>query len=227
MKLNRLGAFTFGVVITAVSVGAVTFANAAGDATLKACANKTTGAMRYLSKGSCKKTETSLSWSQMGPQGLPGATGATGAIPDVAAFATKSEVIGKTFTTATIPTTPIPSNNNVLVPGQSTEIASASELLGMSARSYTRRYEIPLNWVGKIDGRCPTDAPVPLTHGVYALDATGKKYGEDGWPPYGGYSMSQRASIEFYGLQGDGLGNPPMTLFVTQVCGPITSFVAG
>ena len=227
MKLNRLGAFTFGVVITAVSVGAVTFANAAGDATLKACANKTTGAMRYLSKGSCKKTETSLSWSQMGPQGLPGATGATGAIPDVAAFATKSEVIGKTFTTATIPTTPIPSNNNVLVPGQSTEIASASELLGMSARSYTRRYEIPLNWVGKIDGRCPTDAPVPLTYGVYALDATGKKFGDDGWPEHGGYAIQSRASIDFYGLSGDSRGNPPMTLFVTQVCGPITSFVAG
>ena len=79
MKFNRLSAFTLGVVITAVSVGAVTFANAAGDATLKACANKTTGAMRYIAKGSCKKTETSLSWSQMGPQGLPGATGATGA----------------------------------------------------------------------------------------------------------------------------------------------------
>ena len=78
MKFNRLSAFTLGVVITAVSVGAVTFANAAGDATLKACANKTTGAMRYIAKGSCKKTETSLSWSQMGPQGLPGATGPTG-----------------------------------------------------------------------------------------------------------------------------------------------------
>ena len=78
MKLNRLGAFTFGVVITAVLVGAVTFANAAGDATLKACANKTTGAMRYLSRGSCKLTETSLSWSQMGPQGLSGPAGPAG-----------------------------------------------------------------------------------------------------------------------------------------------------
>ena len=80
MKLNRLSAFTLGVVITAVSVGAVTFANAAGDATLKACANKTTGAMRYIAKGSCKKTETSLSWSQMGPQGLSGAVGPAGPV---------------------------------------------------------------------------------------------------------------------------------------------------
>jgi hypothetical protein len=35
--------------------------------------------MRYISKGSCnKKTETSLSWNQMGPQGLTGAAGTNG-----------------------------------------------------------------------------------------------------------------------------------------------------
>jgi hypothetical protein len=78
MQFNRLSAFTLGVIITAASVGAVTYANAAGNKTLKACANKSTGAMRYISKGSCKKTETSLSWSQMGPQGLPGAAGTKG-----------------------------------------------------------------------------------------------------------------------------------------------------
>jgi hypothetical protein len=78
MKFNRLGAFTLGVVITAVSVGAVSLTSAAGDATIKACANKKTGAMRYISKGACKKTETSLSWNQMGPQGLSGNAGAKG-----------------------------------------------------------------------------------------------------------------------------------------------------
>jgi hypothetical protein len=78
MHFNRLSAFTLGVIITAASVGAVSFANAAGDTTLKACANKTSGAMRYISKGSCKKTEKLLSWSQMGPQGLPGVAGADG-----------------------------------------------------------------------------------------------------------------------------------------------------
>ena len=78
MQFNRLSAFTLGVIITAASVGAVTFANAAVNGTLKACANKSNGAMRYISKGSCKKTETSLSWSQMGSQGLPGAAGVKG-----------------------------------------------------------------------------------------------------------------------------------------------------
>ena len=78
MQFNRLSAFSLGVIITAASVGAVTYANAAGNATLKACANKTSGAMRYISKGSCKKTERLLSWSQMGPQGLPGNAGEKG-----------------------------------------------------------------------------------------------------------------------------------------------------
>ena len=55
MKLNRLGTFTLGVVITAGSIGVVSFANAAGDAAIKACANKSTGVMRYIAKGSCKK----------------------------------------------------------------------------------------------------------------------------------------------------------------------------
>ena len=78
MKFTRLGAFTLGVVITAASVGAVSFVNAAGNTTLKACANKKTGAMRYIEKGKCKTTETSLSWSQMGPQGLSGTAGTNG-----------------------------------------------------------------------------------------------------------------------------------------------------
>lgn len=82
MKINRLGTFTLGVIITAVSVGAVSFVNAAGDATLKACANKTTGAMRYIAKGTCKKTEKALTWNQMGPQGLQGSSGAAGSKGD-------------------------------------------------------------------------------------------------------------------------------------------------
>ena len=64
--------FAIGFGCAALSLGAVTYANAATNATLKACANKTTGAMRYISKGSCKKTEKLLSWNQMGPQGANG-----------------------------------------------------------------------------------------------------------------------------------------------------------
>jgi hypothetical protein len=79
MKINRLGTFTLGVIITAVSVGTVSFVNAASDATIKACANKKTGAMRYISKGSCKSSERVLTWNLMGTPGTPGAAGARGA----------------------------------------------------------------------------------------------------------------------------------------------------
>ena len=70
--------FAIGFACAALSLGAVTYANAAGNGTLKACANKKTGVMRYIAKGSCKKTETSLSWNQMGPSGLPGGAGTNG-----------------------------------------------------------------------------------------------------------------------------------------------------
>lgn len=79
MRITRSATFTIGVLVTAVSIGAVNFANAASDSKIRACANKKTGVMRYITKGSCKKTETKLDWNQIGPQGTPGATGATGA----------------------------------------------------------------------------------------------------------------------------------------------------
>jgi hypothetical protein len=113
MKFNRLGTFTLGVVITAVSVGAVSFVNAAGDVTVTACADKKTGVMRYIAKGKCKKTETLLSWNQMGLQGTPGLTGAAG---------TKGE------TGATGPQGPQGT------PG-ATGTASASSATGFTARS--------------------------------------------------------------------------------------------
>jgi hypothetical protein len=78
MNRNPFVCFVLGVVCCAVTLGAVQFVSAASNSTIKACANKTTGTMRYLAKGSCKKTETLLSWSQQGPQGLPGSQGPSG-----------------------------------------------------------------------------------------------------------------------------------------------------
>jgi hypothetical protein len=78
MKFNRFSAFTLGVLVTAISVSAVTYVNASSNSTIKACANKKTGAMRYITKGACKKAERSLTWNQMGPQGLAGPAGIAG-----------------------------------------------------------------------------------------------------------------------------------------------------
>lgn len=90
MKIS-LKSFALGFGCAAISLGAVTYVNAAGDSTLKACANKKTGAMRYISKGACKKTETSLSWNKMGPQGLPGSAGTNGAKGDIGAAGPKGD----------------------------------------------------------------------------------------------------------------------------------------
>ena len=43
-----------------------------------ACANKTTGAMRYSKSAKCSKTETKVSWNLAGTSGTAGAKGETG-----------------------------------------------------------------------------------------------------------------------------------------------------
>jgi hypothetical protein len=73
-----LKSFTLGFASAAIVLSTINLASAAGDTTIKACADKKTGAMRYIAKGKCKKTETLLSWNQMGPQGQSGVTGAKG-----------------------------------------------------------------------------------------------------------------------------------------------------
>jgi hypothetical protein len=78
LKTKQFGVFLLGFVIAAVSIGAVSFANAASESPVTACANKVNGAMRWVSNGKCKKTEKSLTWNQEGPRGLPGSAGTKG-----------------------------------------------------------------------------------------------------------------------------------------------------
>ena len=78
MKSNRLAAFTIGVIVTAVSVSAVSYVNARSDKPIKSCADRKTGVMRYIDNGRCKRTERTLTWNQVGPQGSPGVPGAKG-----------------------------------------------------------------------------------------------------------------------------------------------------
>jgi hypothetical protein len=78
MKSSHLLSFTLGVIVTAVSVSAVSYVNALNDKAITACADRKTGVMRYIDKGRCRRTEQALTWNQIGPQGLTGATGAQG-----------------------------------------------------------------------------------------------------------------------------------------------------
>lgn len=78
MNSRIFAAFGLGALVASISLGAIQLVSAAGDATITACASKTTGAMRYITKGSCKKTEIRIMWNQQGPQGLPGTKGEAG-----------------------------------------------------------------------------------------------------------------------------------------------------
>lgn len=66
-----------GVVIGA-TVGGIGMVVATPN-TITACADKRTGAMRYVANGKCNtRTETKVEWNQTGPAGATGATGASG-----------------------------------------------------------------------------------------------------------------------------------------------------
>lgn len=69
--LSTFAAFAF------LSAAAVIPVHAVG--VIHGCANKTTGALRILSTGTCKVTETAISWNMTGPQGPQGPQGAQGA----------------------------------------------------------------------------------------------------------------------------------------------------
>lgn len=68
-------------VIVGIAIGGVGGVIAASSTKSKivACANKTTGAMRYSTSGRCTKTETKVSWNLAGTNGTAGAKGETGA----------------------------------------------------------------------------------------------------------------------------------------------------
>lgn len=78
MKSRLLAAFSLGALVAATTLGAVQYASASSNSTITVCVNKKNGAMRHLSKGSCKKTETTLNWNQVGPQGIQGPQGPAG-----------------------------------------------------------------------------------------------------------------------------------------------------
>ncbi len=97
MNFNRIGAFTLGVVITAVSVGVVNYVSAAGTQIVYACAKKSTGVIRYVPNKKCTSAETSLSWNvsgqrgKEGPQGLQGARGLNGETGDAGSTGAKGD----------------------------------------------------------------------------------------------------------------------------------------
>jgi hypothetical protein len=78
MKSKLFAMFGLGALTATISLGVIQIASASSDSSVTACANKKTGAMRSITKGKCNKTERTMRWNQLGPQGLPGAKGDLG-----------------------------------------------------------------------------------------------------------------------------------------------------
>jgi hypothetical protein len=84
MKRNVLASFVAGLFVATVATGGVTWLQASSDSVVTACANKKTGALRYLTKGKCnKRTESQVSWNSSGVPGPQGPIGPKGDKGDV------------------------------------------------------------------------------------------------------------------------------------------------
>jgi hypothetical protein len=81
--MERFNRFSGKVLVLGLAVGLGSvmggfISASAAPTSVKVCALKTTGALRYVKTGNCKANETTLTLGQQGPVGATGATGATG-----------------------------------------------------------------------------------------------------------------------------------------------------
>jgi hypothetical protein len=91
--MERFNRFSGKVLVLglAVGIGSVMggfISASAAPTSVKVCALKTTGALRYVKTGNCKATETTLTLGQEGPVGATGPAGPAGAAGAAGAAAT-------------------------------------------------------------------------------------------------------------------------------------------
>ena len=81
--MERFNLFSGKVLVLGLAVGLGSvmggfISASAAPTSVKVCAQKSNGALRYVKTGNCKKTETTLTLGQQGPVGATGATGPAG-----------------------------------------------------------------------------------------------------------------------------------------------------
>jgi hypothetical protein len=81
--MERFNRFSGKVLVLGLAVGLGSvmggfISASAAPTSVKVCALKTTGALRYVKTGNCKANETTLTLGQQGPVGATGATGPAG-----------------------------------------------------------------------------------------------------------------------------------------------------
>lgn len=211
MQLKSVNALLLGIAIGAIAVGAATAVTAAGDSTITACANKSTGAMRLLSKGSCRKTETRVTWNQQGSQGPAGIPGPAGVKGETGAKGDPG-----------VATNGVNGQNYVLVDSAGTVVGPVTGLVGNSATVLVGGYLWDVTLQGYVDGQLGVDlyfadaaCTMPYGYGIPPSGSTappqiiGVSYGanrrydptDDVWRASGAsFTFSSKASL--YGLTG-------------------------
>jgi hypothetical protein len=66
------------LLVLAVGVGGGYAFAASNNKTIAVCADKSTGILHLKTRGRCKRTQTRVTWNQVGPQGPQGASGPQG-----------------------------------------------------------------------------------------------------------------------------------------------------
>lgn len=119
---RRSFAFLVGGILFGVAVASgTTLLRAGNENVITACANKKTGLLRYITKGSCnRKTELLVTWGSTGPtgpQGEPGLAGAQGPQGPTGRDGQSTFVIDATGRTIGPLVSALPSEGGVVGPG--------------------------------------------------------------------------------------------------------------
>jgi hypothetical protein len=79
ISTSRIFSAVAGTAVAATIVGGVAIAQTTSATVITACVAETNGNVRLVgSAGDCKPNETTTTWNQQGPQGIPGVSGRDG-----------------------------------------------------------------------------------------------------------------------------------------------------
>lgn len=192
MKSRMFAAFGLGALTATISLGAVQYVSAANDSKITACVNKSTGSMRHLTKGACKKSERKLTWNQSGPQfaaaqdiHVVDASGKDFGVP-LKADSNKATVLydGGVWTLYNQPKPNIEADGNG---------SASNTLIHQYGLFYDRNCSLPfLTTAGKTN-------PVPLARAIVVFSDGTRKYYKAAGSPFSGSSITNFYSTAYGG----------------------------
>ena len=204
---SLLGYMAVAAIATAVAGGGIAIAATSGS-TVKACANKKSGALRLASK--CQKSEKKVTWNTRGPQGdqgeqgTAGATGAAGPSDSyVASSSGQSAISTTTFKTLSVT---VPAGSYIVTASGDLLNGDGSHPAGMQVILY-RDAKLTANYLDDIWVTAPTDAGGSIGPGAASATVQGSLT----------VTASTAISVEFSGYSSTSETVQDPILIVTQV----------